>query len=181
MNCNPNVVGLKDIGSITLDTCSTSCKTLPINLICDKLIVPPSENTLANQYNNHSNKKIFYLPLQDANGTDWTNKTFYILTEQGNVYNKIEILGDNLKITDANIQLIWDIDNTVTAESGTISVQIEVSGENYNYYSNLTTFQISESIKANNDIEQNYPTILSQLEQKIKMLENRISKLENKE
>ena len=60
MNCNSNVVGLKDIGITTLDTCSQSCTTLPINLVCNNLIIPSSELILANQYNNHSNKKNFY-------------------------------------------------------------------------------------------------------------------------
>lgn len=180
MNCNSNVVGLKDIGITTLDTCSQSCTTLPINLVCNNLIIPSSEFILANQYNNHSNKKNFYLPLKDINGIDWTGKQFYIITEQNGIYNKIEILGDNLKITDTSIQLIWDIDKTVTADSGEIKIQIEVFGENYDYYSNVATFKILESIKADNNIETNYPIILSQLQQKIKELENRINILENK-
>ena len=57
MNCNSNTMRLRDIENVTLDTCTQSCTTLPINLVCNNLIVPPSEFILANQYNNHSNKK----------------------------------------------------------------------------------------------------------------------------
>lgn len=180
MNCNSNTIGLKDVESTTLDACTQSCTVLPINLVCNNLIVPLPESVLANQYNNHANKKSFFLPLQDINGVDWTDKQFYIVTEQNGLYNKIEISGNNLKITDTNIQLIWDIDKTVTANSGEMKIQIEVFGENYDYYSNVATFKILESIKADSNMEINYPIILSQFQQKIKELEDRINILENK-
>lgn len=132
MNCNSNTMRLRDIENVTLDTCTQSCTILPINLVCNSLIVPPSEMILGAQYNKNSDIKKFYLPLKDSNGTTWLDKQFYILTEQNEITNKIQILGDNIKINDSFIELIWKVDDTTTANSGTIQVQLEILGKNIN-------------------------------------------------
>ena len=168
MNCNPNIVNLQDTVASSLDTCSQSCVSLPINLICNQLIVPPSEIILGNQYNKNANIKIFYLPVSDINKEDWTNKQFYILTDQNGVTNKIQIKGENIEITDTYIKLKWIVDDVTLENSGEIKVQIEVFGDNYQYYSNPTTFTISSSIDADNEIISNYPTILQQIQEALK-------------
>lgn len=168
MNCNPNIVNLQDAVASSLDTCSQSCVSLPINLICNQLIVPPSEIILGNQYNKNANIKIFYLPVSDINKEDWTNKQFYILTDQNGVTNKIQIKGENIEITDTYIKLKWIVDDVTLENSGEIKVQIEVFGDNYQYYSNPTTFTISSSIDADNEIISNYPTILQQIQEALK-------------
>lgn len=168
MNCNSNTIGLKDVGSTTLDTCTQSCTVLPINLVCNNLIIPPSEIILGAQYNKNSNIKKFYLPFQDVNGVSWEDKQFYILTEQDGETNKIQILGDNVKINDSFIELIWKVDDTTTANSGDIQVQLEVFGKEYQYYSNKATFRISESINADNEIISSYPTVLQQIQEALK-------------
>ena len=168
MNCNSNTMRLRDIENVTLDTCTQSCTILPINLVCNSLIVPPSEMILGAQYNKNSDIKKFYLPLKDSNGTTWLDKQFYILTEQNEITNKIQILGDNIKINDSFIELIWKVDDTTTANSGTIQVQLEIFGEEYQFYSNKATFTISESINADKEIISNYPTVLQQIQEALK-------------
>lgn len=168
MNCNPNIVNLQDTVASSLDTCSQSCVSLPINLICNQLIVPPSEIILGNQYNKNANIKIFYLPVSDINKEDWTNKQFYILTDQNGVTNKIQIKGENIEITDTYIKLKWIVDDVTLGNAGEIKVQIEVFGDNYQYYSNPTTFTVSSSIDADNEIISNYPTILQQIQEALK-------------
>ena len=168
MNCNPNVVNLQDTVASSLDICSQSCVLLPINLICNQLIVPPSEIILGNQYNKNANIKIFYLPVSDINKENWTNKQFYILTDQNGVTNKIQIKGENIEITDTYIKLKWIVDDVTLGNAGEIKVQIEVFGDNYQYYSNPTTFTVSSSIDADNEIISNYPTILQQIQEALK-------------
>ena len=168
MNCNSNTMRLRDIENATLDTCTQSCTILPINLVCNSLIVPPSETILGAQYNKNSDIKKFYLPLKDSNGTTWVDKQFYILPEQNEITNKIQILGDNIKINDSFIELIWKVDDTTTANSGTIQVQLEIFGKEYQFHSNKATFKISESINADNEIISNYPTILQQIQEALK-------------
>lgn len=168
MNCNPNIVNIQDTVASSLDTCSQSCVSLPINLICNQLIVPPSEIILGNQYNKNANIKIFYLPVSDINKENWTNKQFYILTDQNGVTNKIQIKGENIEITDTYIKLKWIVDDVTLGNAGEIKVQIEVFGDNYQYYSNPTTFTVSSSIDADNEIISNYPTILQQIQEALK-------------
>lgn len=168
MNCNSNTIGFQDTNVTSLDSCSQTCTSLPINLICNQLIIPPSEVILSAQYNKNSNIKIFYLPTSDINGSSWEDKQFYILTEKNGVTNKIQILGDNIEITDSYIKLKWIIDDTTTSENGNIQVQLEVFGDNYQYYSQQATFTISDSIDADNQIISNYPSILQQIQEALK-------------
>ena len=51
MNCNSNTMRLRDIENVTLDTCIQSCTILPINLVCNSLIVNTYEMILEAQYN----------------------------------------------------------------------------------------------------------------------------------
>ena len=168
MNCNSNTIGFQDTNITSLDSCSQTCTSLPINLICNQLIIPPSEVILSAQYNKNSNIKIFYLPTSDINGNSWEDKQFYILTEKNGITNKIQILGDNIEITDNYIKLKWIIDDTTTSENGNIQVQLEVFGDNYQYYSQQATFTISDSIDADNQIISNYPSILQQIQEALK-------------
>lgn len=159
MNCNANTTGNVNIGNsgVSTDSCSQECISKPINLVCNQLIIPPTEIVLSNQFDKNVNTKIFYLPTSDMNGVSWIDKQFYILTEQGGQKNKKQIKGDDLEITDNYIKLTWLIDETVTAIAGDVNMQVEIVGEEYQYYSNMATFKVLRSIDVDNEIISGYP------------------------
>lgn len=162
MNCHESVpVG--NISSITNANCNGSCTPQLINIICYKMIIPPTEKIIAQQYDVNSNIKTFILPLTDENGVSWADKSFYIITK----YDKVQIKGDNLVVGDNYITLKWIVDEKNTTEQGQLDVQIEIFGDNYQKYTQIGTFEVFPTINIDQQIIDNYPTVLQQIQEEI--------------
>lgn len=162
MNCHESVpVG--NISSITNANCNGSCTPQLINIICYKMIIPPTEKIIAQQYDINSNIKTFILPLTDENGVSWADKSFYIITK----YDKVQIKGDNLVVGDNYITLKWIVDEKNTTEQGQLDVQIEIFGDNYQKYTQIGTFEVFPTINIDQQIIDNYPTVLQQIQEEI--------------
>lgn len=162
MNCHESVpVG--NISSITNASCNGSCTPQLINIICYKMIIPPTEKIIAQQYDVNSNIKTFILPLTDENGVSWADKSFYIITK----YDKVQIKGDNLVVGDNYITLKWIVDEKNTTEQGQLDVQIEIFGDNYQKYTQIGTFEVFPTINIDQQIIDSYPTVLQQIQEEI--------------
>lgn len=162
MNCHENRP-ISSIGTDVNSSCNGACGSQLINVICYKMIIPPTEKIIAQQYDVNSNIKTFILPLTDENGISWADKSFYIITK----YDKVQIKGDNLIVGDNFITLKWIIDEKNTTEQGQLDVQIEIFGDNYQKYTQIGTFEVFPTINIDQQIIDNYPTVLQQIQEEI--------------
>lgn len=144
MNCNSNTVPLIEGDGNNLN-CNNGCVPKDINVICRKIIIPFGQNVLAIQGENNSNTRTFIVPKINESGEDLSTKTFSILTKNSmGVIEVIEIT--NPEILENYIKIVWNISETNTSQSGTLTVQIQATSTDYVWKTFPAKFVIADSL-----------------------------------
>lgn len=142
MNCNSNTAPLI---STNTENCNLGCNIKDINIVCREIIIPSGQEILAIQGENNSNTRNFLIPKITEDGEDLSSKNFNIYAKNSNNV-LITIPIENIENLDNYIKLTWKIDNSITETSGSITIQIEATSDNYIWKTYPASFIIANSL-----------------------------------
>lgn len=143
MNCNSNTAPLLE--ETTVISCNNGCTPKDINVICKKIVIPYGQETIGLQGENNASTRYFLVPKINENSDDLSDASFNIkIKNNSNEIISVEI--ENPEILENYIKIRWDIDNTITKDSGKIQVQIEAKKDNYIWKTYPATFIVVSSL-----------------------------------
>lgn len=143
MNCNSNTAPLLE--ETTVISCNNGCTPKDINVICKKIVIPYGQETIGLQGENNASTRYFFVPKINENSDDLSDASFNIkIKNNSNEIISVEI--ENPEILENYIKIRWDIDNTITKDSGKIQVQIEAKKDNYIWKTYPATFIVVSSL-----------------------------------
>ena len=145
MNCNSNKVPLSSVKSGK--NCYSNCTNKNIYIKCRQIQIPSGQEILGVEGDKGSNKRVFILPSVNESDIDLTDKIFTIVSINSNKkINRNEISTDNITISGNSISILWEPTTEELSVDGNLILQIEASGENFQWSTLPALFIISNSI-----------------------------------
>lgn len=143
MNCNSNTAPLLE--ETTGVSCNNGCTPKDINVICKKIVIPYGQETIGLQGENNASTRYFLIPKINENNDDLSDASFNIKIKN-NSNEIISVKIENPEILENYIKIKWDIDSTITKNSGKIQVQIEAEKDNYIWKTYPAVFIVASSL-----------------------------------
>lgn len=146
MNCNGNTSPIinNNTGNYS---CNNGCTPKKINVICKNILIPNDQRIIGVQSEENATKRIFILPKINEEGTDLSEKTFFIITKKSDdETNRLIVREENMIINENYIEITWVPTPLDLSLNGKLYIAIEASSENYRWETYANYFEIKETL-----------------------------------
>lgn len=151
MNCNSNTMPLIDTNSNSVSSCSGSCSSRNIRVVCRNIIIPSGQNVLGVKDDMNSIKRTFILPTVNESGISLEEKEYVIITINANNEEYRHVLEEkDVEVSGNSIKLTWEPTIYEMAVQGNLQVRIEVLGEDFKWSTYPEDFVVFEVLKGDN-------------------------------
>lgn len=145
MGCNSNTMPLIDENDSL--SCNNGCTPKYINVVCKKIIIPNGQKILGVQGDTDSISRTFIVPNSTEQGSDLTDKIFFIVVQNENGEQWEEkVPEENIEKSETYVKIKWMLKPKDTQVAGSLLVSLKAELETFVWQTYMGEFLIQKSI-----------------------------------